>query len=314
MLLIDQIDLNLLKMLKALLETKSVTRSGEQLGLSQPAASRTVAKLRHAVKDPLLVRTRGGYVLTPLAESLRVVVADALSAAERVFMGATFDPETAQRDFKIATTDYGSLTVVVPVAAQFMREAPGCALMVTGWNAQTFEALESGEVDLALYTADTLPEGFHRKDLFVETYAVIAHARHPFNAYNANSLDDFIVELCQYPHVVARYPNGTGYASDDVLRRLGAPPHHNSVAIPYFNTAPMIVAQSDAVMIIPKRVARYFAAILPLSVVDVPTRREDFTYSIIWHERVHRDPGIEWFLERLMNSYEAVNSSSVTRI
>ena len=101
------LDFNLLKALQALLDTRSVTQTGERLGMSQPAASRVVARLRAELHDPLLVRTAKGYVLTPRAESLLRATQDALTLIQRVFEPVNFDPTASDRSFRLATTDYG---------------------------------------------------------------------------------------------------------------------------------------------------------------------------------------------------------------
>lgn len=142
------IDLNLLRMLRVLLETRSVTRSGEKLGLSQPAASRVVAKLRYLFNDPLLERTSRGYVLTPVANALLPKVLAAMASAEQVFLPTVFDPTTMEREFRIGTTDYGSLTVIVAFASYLLRNAPRALLTVSGWSEETFQELENGDLDI----------------------------------------------------------------------------------------------------------------------------------------------------------------------
>lgn len=90
--------------------------------------------------------------------------------------------------------------------------------------------------------------------------------------------------------------------ADDVLERLGAPPHRNSIAIPYFTTAPLIVAETDAVMLLPTRVADRFAAMLSLTVIPIPINRESFPYGFIWHKRTHDDAGINWLRDSLFRT------------
>ena len=106
-------DLNLLRFLRALCDTASVSRAGQLVGLSQPAASRAVARLRSRFADPLLVRTARGYVLTPLAQQLAPLVRRALSTMDLLFEGALFEPGPSTRRFAMATTDYGMSTVLM---------------------------------------------------------------------------------------------------------------------------------------------------------------------------------------------------------
>jgi DNA-binding transcriptional LysR family regulator len=121
---LDALDLGSLRLLGLLLETLSVTRSAERLGVSQPTASRGLARLRAALGDELLVRARGGYALTPRAERLRPLVADASAALERVFAPARFDPGTSAVRFRVAANDHGALTVLAPALARLGHRAP----------------------------------------------------------------------------------------------------------------------------------------------------------------------------------------------
>ncbi|MGN6702396.1 MAG: LysR family transcriptional regulator [Burkholderiaceae bacterium] len=295
-------DLNLLRMLQALLRTRSVTRGGELLGLSQPAASRTMSKLREVFGDPLLVRTSKGYALTSLAESLGPSVECALAAADEVFFAAAFEPDASTRAFRVCATDYGALAVVAPFSSGLLSEAPGISLLVSSWTDDTIEALEQGNLDVALYADDRIPPDFHYRDLFRETYVVIARRGHSLCKARGKTLPRFLAMLAEHRQIMARFPSGRVYATDDVLARLGAPSHKVGVAIPYFNTAPLIVAESDLVMVLPKKVAERFSGMLPLEIIPIPTRQEDFTYRLIWHERVHRDPGVTWLREKLVQS------------
>ena len=133
------LDLNLIKALHALLETASVTQMGERLHLSQPAASRIMGKLRDALGDPLLVRTSKGYVLTPLAESLRDTVNDALRAAHGIFAQQSFEPRTSTRQFRVCSTDYGEAIVLQPLFAQMHAMWPHGKMTVCNyWRAVTW--------------------------------------------------------------------------------------------------------------------------------------------------------------------------------
>ncbi|MBK9648646.1 MAG: LysR family transcriptional regulator [Deltaproteobacteria bacterium] len=127
---LDSLDLGSLRLLGLLLETLSVTRSAERLGVSQPTASRGLARLRAALGDELLVRARGGYALTPRAERLRPLVADASAALERVFAPARFDPGTSAVRFRVAANDHGALTVLAPALARLSLRAPFARLDV----------------------------------------------------------------------------------------------------------------------------------------------------------------------------------------
>ena len=171
---------------------------------------------------------------------------------------AVFDPARAVREFRIASTDYGALAVVVALASALAlalaAAAPHTTLTIDPWNENTLTGLERGDLDLALYADDVLPPDFHARDLFQESYALIVRRGHPLARSRLRGAA-LIARAAGYSQVVARCPSGRTFGSDDVLAKLGAPTHHIALALPYFLIAPLIVAESDMVMVLPRRVA-----------------------------------------------------------
>ena len=290
------VDLALLPLLRALLDTASITRAGERLGLSQSAASRAVARLRTQVGDPLLVRTANGYVLTPLAENLRANVQAALSAADKVFRRAPFMPMSAHRRFRIAATDYGVITAITPLLAQLVQLAPQVSIEVTPWNERTLGQLENGELDLALYADSSLPPDFHARDLWTERYIAMVRSGHPMVA-SAQALKGGRVswaQIAKFPQVVARYPEGREHQDDDLLRENGITSHHVLLAVPYFAAAAQVIATTDAVMVVPNRIAEINARQWRVVALPIKGGTRKFAYRLVWHERAHHDPGVTW--------------------
>lgn len=286
---LGQIDLNTLRLLNALLETASVTRSGEALGLSQPSASRAVERLRAALGDPLLARTSKGYALTARAVALRPLVADALAAFGRVFQEEDFDPATARRTLRVAATDYGCVTVVSRLAAQVVQQAPGICLEVVPFGPNTFADLESGSVDCAVDAEGDLPPDFHYRELFRDDYACLVREGHPCLSRKGSILR----HIAAAPQAIMMYPEGTRMLADDVLRELGASPAATSLRTPYFMSIPWLIADTDLVICLPRRAAERLAGLGGLKVLPLP-KSPGFSYRLIWHHRVHRDPGIQW--------------------
>ncbi|MCW9033135.1 MAG: LysR family transcriptional regulator [Rhodospirillales bacterium] len=301
----NSLDLNLLRMLQMLLRTQSVTKAGENLGLSQPAASRVVAKLRYELNDPLLVRTRKGYVLTPLATSLREKVDEALDTAYNVFQPRNFAPLLSKREFKICTTDYGELAVINPFALQLEQIAPNISLELSPWNEDTFSSLERGEVDFALYSDESIPLDFHYRDLFEEHYVLILKKNHPLKEAKWETTKKLLAEVERYQMIAPRYPYKNSYITDDIYERLGGKGGHRFVSSPYFSLAPTLVAQSNAVALVPYRIASFYSAILPLDTIQIPTDEENFKYRLIWHERTHRDIEIKWLRDQIVNFFSS---------
>lgn len=305
---IGHIDLRALRFLLEVLTRRSVTQAGEAMGLSQPASSRLLAQLRHAVGgDPLLVRSRsGGYVPTTRAAELLPQLREAIAATNRVFAQPVFDPETSVRSFRLATTDYGAAVVVPTLVRALHTEAPGMSLQLCAWGPQTLGDLEEGRADLALYTDETLPQGFHQAPLFKESFAFLLRNGHPILKAKDRSGHIAPSKLAALPRVVLLYPDGNETGVDDPLAAHGRPLGPGDLRTPHFLSAPLSVSGSDFVLCVPRRMADLVAAAGDLAVVDFP-EADPFTYCVVWHDRAEMDAGLTWVRGRLEAARSAVS-------
>jgi DNA-binding transcriptional LysR family regulator len=298
---IGHIDLRALRFLMEVLTGRSITRAGEIMGLSQPAASRLLSQLRHALGgDPLLVRAGGGrYVLTVRATELLPRLAEALTATDLVFARPGFDPSTTTRSFRVATTDYGAAVVVPALVRALHTEAPGVALELCAWSVNTLSELEDGRVDFALYTDEPLPSGFHHAPLFKDGFAFLLRVDHPILASRDKSGNIAPSELAGLPRVVLLYPDGTETGVDDPLAAYGRSLGPGDLRTPHFLSAPLAVSGSDFVLCVPRRMAELAAVSGSLAIVEFP-EADTITYCMIWHDRSGLDEGLKWIRERLM--------------
>jgi DNA-binding transcriptional LysR family regulator len=290
---LDQMDFRSLRMLKVLLETCSVTKAGEALEISQPAASRVLAQLRLALADPLVVRGRHGNTLTSRAEELQPMVAEALHAISTLFAKEAFDPKTSKLRLRVATTDYGAATVLAPLARQLAISAPDVGIDIAPWSAQTLSELESGRLDLALYSDSKLPESFHFRALFRDRYACLVRKGHPVldRLRRDGSLNPRAA--AQYPQIMLLYPYGDQLVSDDVLTRIGHPGARTAMRTPYFISAPLLLSDTNNLILLPSLLAGNLTKLAP--VVEIALHADtEFGYRLIWHERTQKDPGISW--------------------
>ncbi|CAN5518596.1 LysR family transcriptional regulator [soil metagenome] len=295
-------DLNLLKALNSLIETESVTRMGEHLGITQPAASRVMTRLRKAFGDPLLVRTSKGYVLTPRAIALKLTTCDALAKANQVFFAADFDPLTSSRRFRVASTDYGSVVVLDGVLRSLALQGKKLGIHILPWKEQTLNDLESGELDLALYADDPVPGDFHTRDLFRETYGVLLSKSHPLVRKTHVSTPLRASELTDFPQLVATYPSGRKTEVDDVLAQLGHKSSAVQMAVPYFLAAPWLLKDTNYIMLCPRRAAVALAEHPDMVWRSLASKACDFTYRMLWHERANRDAGLTWLRELVLKT------------
>lgn len=300
-----ELDLNLLRILAALLDLRGVSRAAEELGISQPAASRALGRLRKVLGDPLLVRSQGFYRLTPRAEELKPEVALALRAVGQVFAPAAFDPAITERRFTVATTDYGAVSVLQRASPCLLRSAPRARLDVVQWNAQTLAALADGHVDLALYADDPLPPSYSYRRLFSETFTCLYRMGHPIGKRAVTgSKAARLKALGSFPQAVIAYPSGRVVQYDDVLAKLGVPTQRVALSVPYFMAAPWIIAESDLVLTAPTRIATQLASLANLATAPFPATDAGFEYRMVWHERMHRDLGHRWLRELVLASVQ----------
>jgi DNA-binding transcriptional LysR family regulator len=292
---VDALALRDLRLLAALLETRSVTRAGEAFGLSQPAASRAVARLRRALGDPLLVRGPGGHVLTPRAEAVVPLLEAARVGLDRLFAPAAFDPTTTTARFRVASTDYGAVTVVPDAARRIANAAPRAALDVEPWGPDTLRRLERGDLDAALYADADLPPGFRARELFRDDYALLFDP-------DRRSLSDLAELGPDVRRVVVLYPDGTRLLPDDPLASLGHAPEAIALTTPYFATLPDVVRGTDLVVALPRRVARRVAAGAGLACLPSPRLGVPFAYRLVWHVRAQADAAHRWFRGRIAGS------------
>ena len=290
---VDELDFRSLRFLAVLLETVSITRAGEAFGLSQPASSRATERLRRALGDPLIVRGSGGYVLTQRAEALKPLVTIAQNGVDAVFAPDQFEPSTSTRLFRIATTDYGALTVLADAARRISQAAPGAGIEIASWSEATLERLENGALDAALYPEADLPQDFHFKSLFRDDYVLVADEAHL--PEGRLSFEKFLNRR----RIVMLYPDGRRTLSDDVLGEFGAASSLIVLKTPYFTSAMWALPGSDLVAVLPRRVANRLASVTSLRLMPMPDTVCAFNYRLIWHTRAHRDPGHRWLRDMM---------------
>ncbi len=287
-----RLDLNLLLTLDALLAEASVTRAAKRLHLSQPAVSAQLARLREALGDPLLLPAPRGMRPTQRAEGLRAPLRDALeSLARAIAPPAPFVPAAAHRTWRIAASDYSGATVVAPVLPGLRADAPGTRLAILQIAPPRLAAqAESGEIDLAFHTTENAPDTLRRRALFTEHYVLAARTGHPRLKRRPT-----LAQFCALEHLVVS-PEGGGFVgvTDAVLAGLGIE-RRVAVSAPSFLLVETLLASSDLVAMLPARLAHGRAA---LKTFKPPVEVPGYEMSMLWHERVHRDPAHQWLRGR----------------
>src|ERR1700733_13200467 len=290
------LDLNLLVALDALLQEESVSRGGQKIGLSQPAMSHALGKLRDLLDDPLLVRIGGHMQLTLRAQSMRHPVRDALERVQEVFVSDTFVPASSTRTFRVFMSDYSSNLLLSSLSKAVQRNAPGVRIEVHPWRGIAADSSENGRTPDAVVACQTrdLP-GFYRQRLFTDRDVCVMRAGHPLYRKNFN-LETFR----DAPHVAVAAVEFSADPVDTWLEEVGHP-RHVAVTVPHYLEALHLVAETELIAVIPERLVRAHAAALNLVAKVVPLDVGTFDEYLLHSARTHADLGCTW-LRQLIKS------------
>ncbi len=289
------LDLNLLVTLDALLEHRSVSRAAEQVGLSQPAVSAQLARLRRHFGDELLARHGNQYRLTPLAVQLRGRVRTAVNGVERVFAAEPdFDPATTSREFSLAMSDYGVAVLGAPLAAALALEAPGARVR---FLANTPAVVDNARQALTGIDLLVLPHGFlhglpHR-DLHRDDWVCLVDAGHP-----AAGTGLTVEQLQTMPWVVSYHGPTASTPAALQMRILGIEPHVQ-VVTENFLTVPGLVAGTDRVALLQRRLAERIPADTNVRVLPCPFEAGPLVEALWWHPMYEHDPEHQYLRDLL---------------
>ena len=301
---LDPSDLAALVTLHALLEESSVTRAARRVGLSTPAVSHALARLRERFNDPLLVRAGRVMVLTPLAQSLRGPVSAAMEQAARVFEAPhPFDPATLDRELTLSVTDYMMQIAGLRFAQRVRELAPGLRLRFIPNSTEDATRLRRGQTDLAVGIYGALPPELRARALLADRFVCAVRHDHP-QVGQALTLAQYV----SLGHVQIAPRGQPGGYIDEALAALG---HSRRVvrAVPFFQTAMQLVAASDDVLTISERLARQQAGALGLRLLEPPLTLKPYALSMVWHPRFDGDEAHRWARERLIESCEPSQSA-----
>ncbi len=292
---IRTLDLNLLKTLDALLDERSVTRAASRLSLTQPAVSGMLNRLRDYFDDPLFIRAPHGIIPTARADGLAEPVKRILAEIEVLLQPTAFDPMSARLTFTVAATDYALRAVMVPFIAALKTRAPAVRLRVVPVEPDRLAVqMEQGKIDVALLTPGTTPGELHSRALYDESYVCMMRAGHP-DSGQPLTLERF----CALEHVLVSYEGESFHGvTDDALEQTGRT-RHVGLSVSSFLVLPEILAMSDMIAVVPKRMAenRHGMVICP-----PPLPIAGFTKSMAWHGRTHRHPAQVWLRGLLLET------------
>jgi DNA-binding transcriptional LysR family regulator len=295
-------DLNLLRVFDALMRERSATRAGAQIGLSQPAVSQALNRLRGLLNDQLFVRRGPEMSPTPKAEALAPTIRNALAELERALSGdRTFDPAAAQRTYTILGADFVSLLIMPPLFARVSAAAPGVRLrLVDTALGEVERLLQEDAVDLAVERPLDVPGWISRERVFDSPFAIVASNANPRIAEagvqpgEALPLDLF----CTLPHALRSIDGSLSGWTDEALAAAGRE-RRVVLALPHFAAVVLAVGQSELIAAVPVQFARAAAAPLGLALYKAPLELSVPEISMYWHSRHDRNPAHQWLRDQV---------------
>ncbi|MBI3439194.1 MAG: LysR family transcriptional regulator, partial [Proteobacteria bacterium] len=283
------VDLNLLPALDALLQRRNVSRAAADVGLSQPAMSRALARLRDVLGDPLLVRGAGGFALTPRALRLVPKVVVALEEIRGVYRDPQFDPRHAKAVLRVACSDFQTVLIAPALMARLAQEAPGVDVRMEAYSRDVARRIDSGALDLAFATSTTpLPPGAQSQVIGNHELALVMRRRHPA-ARRAWTIGDY----AKFDHVAIALTGDGQSELDAGLARAGVR-RRIALVTPHFMAAVATVAKTDLVTTIARSFASRFAADFDLVLKRPPLEAKTFEMTLVWSHVRSSDPLLAW--------------------
>lgn len=292
---LSNIELNQLRLLQIVLETRNLTRAGERAGLTQSAVSHTLKKLRASFNDALVIRQGNKLVLTPRAEALQTPLNRWLNDFERnVMVQEQFDPATSERRFIIATSDQVEQTIAPQLIKRFSKIAPHIHLVFAKLERRAWPTqIESGEVDFAICVSTSSNPALMVTTLYKDNFVSAVRKNHPF-LKTKQDLDHF----CQYPHILV----GTGLdargATDTALEKLGRS-RDVQFKVANFSSAPYIIESSDGILTAPRKFMNVVASKHKITLFETPLKLDSFSMKIYWNVRNKDDQANRWLREQV---------------
>jgi DNA-binding transcriptional LysR family regulator len=287
---IAAVNLNWLVAFDALVEERSVTRAAQRTGVTQGAMSNTLAHLRELFEDPLFRRTAHGLEPTPRALAVAEPVRQALRLFEATLAPPSFDPMSAERTFVVAASDYVEFVLMPPLMRRLAKEAPGVRIEVRPWGLHEVPtSLARAEVDLMIGFYDQVPRGYRDAILFEEEYVCIVRKGHPGVRSKLT-----LARYLELEHVLVSQRAGSAGSVDRALLAQGKR-RRIAARVSHFLMVPMLVARTDLVAALSRRVAEPLASPLGLKMLAPPLALPRGRIGQVWHEQMQSDPAQRWF-------------------
>jgi DNA-binding transcriptional LysR family regulator len=296
---VQDLDLNLLRVFDAVLHDRTVTAAAARLGLTQPAVSNALGRLRQLLGDPLFVRTASGMEATPFARGVADPVRQALALIETALAhGPGFEPATATRAFRFYMSDLGQVEFLPPLVERVQRLAPGVRLEAVAVDIEDIaDALASGALDIVVGFLPGLGPPIARRALFRDPYVCLMRADHPIERLTRK-------KFLEASHALVTYRAGGHRVIEEALERAGVA-RRIALRVPHFTVMPMVLERTDLILTLPARVARVYESRGRFKSLPPPVPIPAAEVAVHWHERFDGDPGNRWLRQQIVELFSA---------
>jgi len=290
--------LNLLVIFDHIMTERSITRAAERLAMTQPAVSNAVSRMRTIWKDELFVKDGRNIQPTSYAKDLWALVRDPLYQIEQAISPEVFEPQTAQRTFRVALTDLAVDSVWLSMRLFFQRHAPGINLYAIPYTiGKSQQLLDDAEVDLVFSARPAPPSNIFSSHLADIDYVCVMRIGHPL-AGKTLTVDAF----AQAEHLLVTLSGDSSGPTDEALSQLGLT-RRVAMTVNNFSSAIPVILQSDLIAILPIETIDPQVADQQLWITKPPIHVADTVLSIWWHKRQDKDAGLTWFRENIVTVF-----------
>jgi DNA-binding transcriptional LysR family regulator len=298
---LNAVDLNLLIAFDALVAERSVSRAAARLGVTQPAASHALKRLRYLFKDELLARGPHGMQPTGRALSLHPAVQSVLAEIHSIVRtGHAFEPAKTSRTFRLSMSDAMSVEALPSIARRIRREAPNIDLTIsTSGPQESCRRIADDEIDLAIGVIPHVPKDLASREFYRDTLICVADKRNKRLKKGRMDLQDYL----DSPHVTVARDGDTGIQVDEILDSM-AIPRRIAITVPHYLSVPSLIRGTDLVAHTRQRLISVFRMSSDLIVfpVPLPMKVPELEFIQVWHKRYEGDPGHRWLRDLVLDA------------
>ena len=292
---IKNFDLNLLLVFRTLFEQKNVTKASKELGITQPAMSNALNRLRYLVKDELFVRGPRGMRPTQRAVDLSLPITTALNNLELALSSINFSPETTKKLYRISITD-DVASIILPNLINFLeKKSPNSSLRIRAeQGSDAIKLLDSNEIDFAVGRFEIIPSRFGSINLFTEKYVCILRKEHPLSKEDKLSIEQYL----SAKHLRVAPKNAPAAPIDRSLSQLNLE-RDIFVRIDLITLAPSILKNANLILTLPSKTAQRMANNYNFSIVELPIELGKRQTKLLWHKELTNHPTFDWVKKQI---------------